>query len=176
MIDTLRDVMPHEKLDADERVPAEPHPAAAPDIDMISTELGVDLDAARQAAEWMASDEGRETLSAFRAASGILRIAQGDTSPESYGPPATAATLQLVAGERAAQDAKWGEQNHAPMEWLSVLGEEVGEASKEANIARWSDDPAVRRTALERYRTEMLQVAAVAVATVESLDRNELGG
>lgn len=94
--------------------------------------------------------------------------------------------LGEVAVERAKQDEKWGEQNHpmvcAPgdrtqfaagawqwqrenaaragegrLSWDGVLLEEVYEAMAE-------EDPA-------RQREELVQVAAVAVAMIECLDR-----
>ena len=40
--------------------------------------------------------------------------------------------LNEVMQERIRQNEKWGEQNHNPVEWISILLEEVGEASKEA--------------------------------------------
>lgn len=83
--------------------------------------------------------------------------------------------LAHVARERSRQDAKWGPQNHTPIEWIAILSEEVGEASKEALEHHWAGshyghDP----ERLGRLRSELIQVAAVAVAAVESLDRNEL--
>lgn len=80
-----------------------------------------------------------------------------------------------VQDERRKQDRKWGPQNHTPLEWMAILVEEVGEAQKEALEYHWRgkyypDD--VER--LARYRAELVQVAAVAVAAIESLDRNEL--
>lgn len=104
----------------------------------------------------------------------------------------TAAVLIEVARERRAQDTKWGQQNHpdgtGPNEywmyddpeggtrladdvrrdvqkwfaegqgnWLMLLLEEVAEAFAE-------DDPA-------KLRAELVQVAAVAVAWVEAIDR-----
>lgn len=72
-----------------------------------------------------------------------------------------------VLEERARQDAKWGEQNHDILFWLAVLMEEVGEAAAEAQrIPAWEDH---RR---RLFREEMVQVAAVAVAILECLDRN----
>lgn len=91
--------------------------------------------------------------------------------------------LNLILMERQRQDEKWGEQNHpdgsgsdlqrdlAEQErdycqrafaagrgtWRDVLAEEVAEAFAER-------DPA-------RLRAELLQVAAVAVAWVEAIDR-----
>lgn len=68
--------------------------------------------------------------------------------------------LNEITKERQAQDKKWGVQNHGPFKWLAILGEEVGEANG-----------AVLEHSLLRYREEMIQVAAVAVAAVECLDR-----
>lgn len=94
--------------------------------------------------------------------------------------------LSDVADERRRQDRKWGEQNHADHPhtgpsadawaalvalaeaearaslhrgptWAAILLEEVGEALQE-------DDPA-------RLRAELVQVAAVAVAWIQALDR-----
>ncbi len=76
-------------------------------------------------------------------------------------------TTDEVRAERFAQDRRWGEQNHAPMEWLSILGEEMGEACQAANKAHWND------ASWDDYRTELVQVAAVACAAIECLDRHE---
>jgi hypothetical protein len=89
--------------------------------------------------------------------------------------------LRHVAAERVLQDARWGEQNHpdgtggnavtadlarlvcqqsaaaGQLTWRQVLDEEVQEAFAEA-------DPG-------RLRVELVQVAAVAVAWIESIDR-----
>lgn len=91
--------------------------------------------------------------------------------------------LADVLAERIRQDEKWGEQNHPDgtgqypealaadvarmacqnaaegghLDWLHILREEVAEAFAEA-------DPA-------RLRTELIQVAAVAVAWAEAIDR-----
>ena len=74
--------------------------------------------------------------------------------------------LNEVRQERKRQDEKWGEQNHNPADWLMILSEEVGEASKAALEAKFVHDDGGLR-----YRKELIQVAAVAVAMVESLDR-----
>jgi NTP pyrophosphatase (non-canonical NTP hydrolase) len=76
-----------------------------------------------------------------------------------------------VLGERELQDAKWGEQNHDPFTWLAILGEEVGEANKAALEAWTSGGRAPER--LAEYRAELVQVAAVAVAMIQSLDRGK---
>jgi phage gp37-like protein len=100
--------------------------------------------------------------------------------------------LDEIATERARQDSKFGAQNHDPATWVVILGEEYGEACKEVCEARFALVDAAVATGdeayglaaqlqaahlrrLKRARTELVQVAAVAVAMIESLDRNELG-
>lgn len=80
-----------------------------------------------------------------------------------------------IAEERLRQTEKWGEQNHSPIEWISILTEEVGEVAKEAHEFHFG----VRATTemieekLQMYRKEMVQVAAVAVQAIECLDRQK---
>ena len=78
--------------------------------------------------------------------------------------------LQEIVEERKAQDGKWGTQRHAAVEWIPILGEEFGEVCRAAlechfghGRSQWSD-----------YRAELIQLAAVAVAMVESFDRTEM--
>lgn len=97
--------------------------------------------------------------------------------------PATARAIIDVAEERFRQDAKWGQQNHpdgtgtpgdeyqalrarAVCEsafaagdgtWRHILTEEFREAMAEDNVAN--------------LREELVQLAAVAVAWVEAIDR-----
>jgi len=96
---------------------------------------------------------------------------------------ATACVLYEVARERCRQDAKWGEQNHPDgtggeidritseatrrackraadrggITWRHILAEEVYEGFGEPSA--------------DMLRTELIQVAAVAVAWVEAIDR-----
>lgn len=70
------------------------------------------------------------------------------------GPVTTQDVLLAVAGERARQDAKWGEQNHDDLYWLGILTEEVGEVAR-ATIEGTAN------------HAEIVQVAAVAVAWIE---------
>ena len=102
--------------------------------------------------------------------------------------PLRPTVLGEVAAERSAQNAKWGEQNHpdghgrnlypwypsasgararcdqyaaeGSVTWADIFAEEVCEANEEG------DDPT-------RLRAELIQVAAVAVAWVECIDRRE---
>jgi hypothetical protein len=70
--------------------------------------------------------------------------------------------------ERIRQDMKWGEQNHDNYYWSAILGEEFGEACKCAldfpNARKFGDNET-------RLREELVQVAAVAVAWIECIDR-----
>lgn len=96
---------------------------------------------------------------------------------------AVSGVLEEVAAERIRQNAKWGEQNHpdgtgqphaahkpyrarkdceSAFEegrgtWRHILIEEVAEAEAESDV--W------------RLREELIQVAAVAVAWIEAIDR-----
>lgn len=81
--------------------------------------------------------------------------------------PATLTLLEEVGVERYRQNARWGIQNHDPLAWSAILGEEVGEVLKEVNEIYF------RQKDTKEYRKELLQVAAVAVAMIECLDRNE---
>lgn len=79
--------------------------------------------------------------------------------------------LKEVAEERQRQDNKFGEQNHSPMHWMPILMEEVGEAAKAALDVHF-EYPNVSRD-YAAYREELIQVAAVAVAAIECLDRHQ---
>jgi hypothetical protein len=76
--------------------------------------------------------------------------------------------IQEVMEERARQDERWGEQNHPPGIWLQILGEEVGEANKA--VLEWRFGCG----AITDYRQEMVQVCAVALAALESFDRQDI--
>lgn len=78
--------------------------------------------------------------------------------------------LAEVAQERSRQDALWGEQNHDPQDYFAILAEEVGEVAKEVVEWRFSA-PDRRLDRLVLLRAELVQVAAVAVAMVEAIDR-----
>lgn len=75
--------------------------------------------------------------------------------------------LYDVTVERQRQDAKWGEQNHDPFTYLSILMEEVGELAQAALHARFGGEAA------KGMRTEAIHTAAVALAIVECLDRGK---
>ena len=76
-------------------------------------------------------------------------------------------SLKSILNEREQQDKKWGEQNHDPLLFLNILMEEVGECSQAALKARYEGGNELR------IREEAVQVAAVALAIVECLDRKK---
>lgn len=78
-----------------------------------------------------------------------------------------ATALEHVNLERDRQEAKWGEQNHDPFTYLTVLGEEFGELCQAALHAKFGG------RAAEKLREEAVQTAAVALAIVECLDRGK---
>lgn len=71
----------------------------------------------------------------------------------------TATVIQDILNERVRQELKWGIQKHEAPMWLTILVEEVGEVAK----AIFEENP-------QGYREELIQVAAVAEAAVESYD------
>ena len=70
--------------------------------------------------------------------------------------------LANIKNERKNQDEKWGEQNHDIYKWLAILGEEVGEVNKAALEGK-----------KDEIIEELIQVSAVAVAMIESIQRNQ---
>ncbi len=107
----------------------------------------------------------------------------------------SAGPLGAIAAERAAQVAKWGEQNHP-----DLSGDEGSQRESRAAFATWADnyraindgqfdprdtDPrrdwtgvlleevyeALAESDPAKLRTELVQVAAVAVAWIEAIDR-----
>lgn len=83
--------------------------------------------------------------------------------------------LDEVKDERDRQEQKWGEQNHDLFRFLAILMEEVGEASQSAVKSYLeSKTPEESEMHLRNYRKELVQVAAMAVQMIESVDRNEL--
>lgn len=93
--------------------------------------------------------------------------------------------LRQVAAERALQDLRWGEQNHPDGTGLpgdaacAVMARAVCDRSHKAGRGTWRqilDEEvceALAETDPARLRAELIQVAAVAVAWVEAIDRRE---
>lgn len=91
--------------------------------------------------------------------------------------------IDAIIAERNRQEKKWGEQNHDPFTYLAILTEEVGEFSQQALWLRFSKESEHNPGAgtyqeyVEHLRGEMkkeaVQVAAVAMAIVECLERDK---
>lgn len=80
--------------------------------------------------------------------------------------------IQAVIDERRRQDDKWGQQDHEPMAWMGILGEEFGELCEAVNETHFNNGLEERaKGGYENMRREAVQVAAVAVSFVEMLDR-----
>ncbi len=86
---------------------------------------------------------------------------------------AASPSLYAVIEERLRQDKKWGEQNHDPFLYLTILGEEYGETCKAALELRFKTDPETEAERCAHLREEAVQTAAVALAIVECLDRKK---
>ena len=69
--------------------------------------------------------------------------------------------IDYVRKERDRQNDKWGVQNYSPALWLAILGEEYGEACK-----------AMLEGRRDAFIAELVQVMAVAAATIECIERN----
>jgi NTP pyrophosphatase (non-canonical NTP hydrolase) len=80
----------------------------------------------------------------------------------SYGPKKSFAdVVEDIEIERKRQDEKWGVQNHNLVKWSVILGEETGEVCK-----------AALENDMSSMRDELIQVAAVAIAAIECIDRS----
>ncbi len=80
--------------------------------------------------------------------------------------------IDEVKVELGRQVEKWGIQNHNLPIWLMILGEEVGEANEAALEAGCPNGKPIPGDWIRKYRKELIQVAAVAISAVDSLDRN----
>ena len=80
---------------------------------------------------------------------------------------------EAIKRERQNQDEKWGEQNHNGLKWLAILMEEIGECSELINELYLAIGESIDvEDNKEFLRHELIQVAAVCVAWLESIKRN----
>jgi len=86
-------------------------------------------------------------------------------------------TLDAIKAEGYSQDRKWGEQNHDPEIWLSVLVEEVGELAQAMLAHRFDTgrDAKMHASHNRGMEIEAIQIAAVAAHFVEYLARRHEG-
>lgn len=80
--------------------------------------------------------------------------------------------IKAILNERKQQDKKWGIQNHTPIVWSAVLTEECGEFAEAALRYRFNH---ATPTTVRQLREEAIQCAAVALAIIECLERDEMG-
>lgn len=73
--------------------------------------------------------------------------------------------LREVKRERLRQNKKWGLQRHPYGDWLKILVEEVGEVAQ----AMQKDSVSAKDSDADDKYTELIQVAAVAVAIAEQV-------
>jgi len=71
--------------------------------------------------------------------------------------------LAAVQDERDRQQRKWGVQTHSIPEWMTILGEEYGEACKAGLESEY------RGARLDNLEKELIQTMAVALAIVEGI-------
>ncbi|GGG33268.1 hypothetical protein [Hymenobacter glacieicola] len=74
--------------------------------------------------------------------------------------------IQEVLLERVRQDNKFGPQNRPPFEWKIILDEEVGEVSHEVCEVYFRGEEFS-----DKYRKELVEVAAVALAALQNYDQ-----
>ena len=79
------------------------------------------------------------------------------------------AVLNQVDNERLKQDAMWGKQRHDRGTWLAILMEEVGEVAQ----AMQEGFTHHKESDADNLYTELIQVAAVAVAIAEQVAEDE---
>lgn len=79
--------------------------------------------------------------------------------------------IHAIIKERNAQIEKWGAIYHSPIEYISLLSEELGEASRHAHELHWNGkyynvDESEKK---EMMLKELTQLAALCVAAMESI-------
>ena len=79
------------------------------------------------------------------------------------------AVLNQIVNERLKQDAMWGKQRHDRGTWLAILMEEVGEVAQ----AMQEGFTHHKESDADNLYTELIQVAAVAVAIAEQVAEDE---
>lgn len=94
-----------------------------------------------------------------------------DSAPYKVDP--TPALLDIVK-EFSRQEQKWGVQDHTPPHWIAIMTEELGEAAKASvNACLGGDDSRTKEEWLADYRTELVQLGALAVQAIACIDRGE---
>ena len=95
--------------------------------------------------------------------------------------------LTEVLEERERQIFKYGDPDLSVVEFISLITEELGEAATAANdyhhqlpyemdgeTFEYDRNPMIQQSRIRKYRQELVQVAAMAVQAVETLDKQKL--
>lgn len=89
----------------------------------------------------------------------------GDDAAAPQDTAALSAIFAEIIDERIAQDQQWGgpehDDEHNPIDWLNFVNDRLGDVSP------FDYSP----EALAHYRRRLVQTAALAVAALQSLDR-----
>lgn len=80
--------------------------------------------------------------------------------------------IDQIKNERKRQDEKWGVQDHHPLMWFSIIGEECGEMCKAFNEYTFDE----KFEHLENMQKEAIQIAACCVAMLECIERQANNG
>lgn len=161
------DASPHEQIKADGVILARYARAAMGTIEQQREEIK----RLREALEWYADESNYEFEDDEHNALDEDRGLRAKAALSHQTERASSA-LDAVIAERARQEAKWGQQDHEPALWLGILMEEVGELAQAINETVFDNGAAERaKGGYANMRAEAVQVAAVAVALVEALDR-----
>lgn len=73
--------------------------------------------------------------------------------------------INQICEEREAQDILWGKEHddqNSQSEWIALMTRHLGLAVNDGG-----------QTSCSRYRKQLIRVAALAIAAIESLDRRE---
>lgn len=70
-------------------------------------------------------------------------------------------------------ESKWGIQNHKPLEYLAILGEEVGEVNKAVLENHFKDRYYPEAAGWQEVENELIDVIATAYAMIDSMKRNK---
>lgn len=77
--------------------------------------------------------------------------------------------INNVIAERNRQDKKWGEQNHFPERWATIIGEEYGEMCQAINEFSFNATP----EAEQQIYTETIHTMASCMAMLECMERSK---
>lgn len=82
--------------------------------------------------------------------------------------------LNAARVERYRQIHQWGDQsNNHLFEWMSILGEEYGELCEAVNETHFHNAKHPKRGGIENVLREATQVAAVSLAIVEAMMKQQ---